>query len=255
MSWCLTSSHDLMRITTRCTLLSSPVLNPSLRVSCMLSWCFTRHVQGPCSRGRGRGRSRGASRGGSNSNRNTSSINTRPQCQACLKIGHTVATCWYRFDEEYVPEQRITTAATTSYSVDNSWYTDSGATDHITGELDKLTMHDAYNGTDQIHVPNGAGMEISHVGTYSIPTPHRNIVLNNVLHVPSACKNLISVHKFTLDNDMFIKFYPFYFLIKDRKTRKVLLHRSCKGGLYPLPPPTSKFQRLIFSAIRLFVDH
>jgi hypothetical protein len=54
---------------------------------------------------------------------------------------------------------------------------------------------------------------------------------------------------------MFIEFHPFYFSIKDRKTRKVLLHGPCKGGLYPLPPPTSKFQQLIFSAIRLSIDH
>jgi hypothetical protein len=47
------------------------------------------------------------------------------------------------------------------------------------------------------------------------PPPCRNLVLNIVLHVPAATKNLISVHKFTLDNDMFIEFHPFYFLIKD----------------------------------------
>jgi hypothetical protein len=84
-------------------------------------------------------------------------------------------------------------------------------------------------------------MEISRVGTSIIPTPCRNLVLNIVLHVPAATKNLISVHKFTLDNDMFIEFHPFYFLIKDQKMRKVLLHGPCKGGLYPLPPPSSKF--------------
>jgi hypothetical protein len=80
-------------------------------------------------------------------------------------------------------------------------------------------------------------MEISRVGTSIIPTPCRNLVL----HVPAATKNLISVHKFTLDNDMFIEFHPFYFLIKDQKTRKVLLHGPYKGGLYPLPLPSSKF--------------
>jgi hypothetical protein len=57
-------------------------------------------------------------------------------------------TCWYRFDEEYVSELCTVAAVTTSSASDNNWYTDSGATDRITGELDKLTMHDAYNGTD-----------------------------------------------------------------------------------------------------------
>jgi hypothetical protein len=92
-------------------------------------------------------------------------------------------------------------------------------------------MHDAYNGTDQIHVANGADMEITNVGTSIIPTPYCNIILNNVPHVSAATKNLTSVHKFTLDNDIFIEFHLFYFLIKDQKMKKVLLHGPCKCGL------------------------
>jgi hypothetical protein len=38
-----------------------------------------------------------------------------------------------------------------SYFIDNTWYTDTGATDHITGELEKLAVCDKYNGGDQIH--------------------------------------------------------------------------------------------------------
>jgi hypothetical protein len=32
--------------------------------------------------------------------------------------------------------------------VDTNWYIDSGATDHITGELEKLTVRDQYMGGD-----------------------------------------------------------------------------------------------------------
>jgi hypothetical protein len=32
--------------------------------------------------------------------------------------------------------------ATNSYGVDKNWYVDFGATDHITRELDKLTVRD-----------------------------------------------------------------------------------------------------------------
>jgi hypothetical protein len=42
-------------------------------------------------------------------------------------------------------------------------------------------------------------------------------MLNNALHVPSTHKSLISVHRFTLDNDTFIEFLPYFFLIKDQK--------------------------------------
>jgi hypothetical protein len=126
--------------------------------------------------------------------------------------------------------------------------------DHITSDLDYLTMHDPYTGHDQVHTANESGMDITRIGTSIIPTTTRLLTLTNVLHVPSANKNLISVHHFTLDNNTFIEFHPFFFLIKDRKTKKVLLRGHCKGGLYPLPPSTSKFYKLVFNAIKIFVD-
>jgi hypothetical protein len=141
-----------------------------------------------------------------------------------------------------------------SFGIDPNWYTDSGVTDHIIGALNKLTMHDPYFSNDQIHAINGSGMDITRVGKAIIPTPIRNLVLNHVLHVPSAHKNLIFVYRFTLDNDTFIEFHPYFFLIKDRKTKRVLLHGPCKGGLYPLPPSTSKFRKLVFSAIKIPIN-
>jgi hypothetical protein len=78
-------------------------------------------------------------------------------------------------------------------------------------------MHDPYAGTDQIHAANGKGMDITRVGKIVIPTPSRNLVLDNALHVPFAHKNLISVHHFTLDNDTFIEFHPYFFLSRIKK--------------------------------------
>jgi hypothetical protein len=115
-------------------------------------------------------------------------------------------------------------------------------------------MHDPYTGHDQVHVANGSGMDIIRIGTSIIPTTTRPLTLTNVLHVPSAHKNLIFVHRFTLDNDTFIEFHPCFFLIKDRKMKKVLLHGLCKGGFYPLPPSTSMFRKLVFNAIKISID-
>jgi hypothetical protein len=208
-------------------------------------------------RGNNHGRGRGLNNSGGFSNTSrtssgSSSNSTRPECQVCDKVGHTAKVCWYRYEDD-APDQRTATLASSS-GVNNNWYMDSGATDHITGDLDKLTMHDHYSGNDQIHVANGSGMDITRIGNSIIPTPRHNFVLHNVLHVPSTHKNLISVHRFTIDNDTFIEFHPYFFLINDRKMRKVLLHGQCKGGLYPLPPSTSKFQKLVFSAIKISVD-
>jgi hypothetical protein len=122
------------------------------------------------------------------------------------------------------------------YTVDNNWYTDTGATDHITSELDKLAIWERYNGTDQIHAANGSGMNIKHIGQYTICTPKKNLQLHNILHVPSTKKNLVSVHRLTSDNNVFLEFHPNFFVIKDRDTKNTLLEGPCNRGLYPLPP-------------------
>jgi hypothetical protein len=58
--------------------------------------------------------------------------------------------------------------------------------------------------------------------------------LRNILHAPQATKHLLSVHRFTRDNNVFFEYHPYHFFIKDTATRTPLLHGRCIGGLYPL---------------------
>jgi hypothetical protein len=60
-------------------------------------------------------------------------------------------------------------------------------------------------------------MQISHIGHSILRTPHDSLQLKDVLHVPVASKNLLSVHKLTLDNNAFMEFHPWFFFIKDRE--------------------------------------
>lgn len=157
-------------------------------------------------------------------------------CQVCGRLGHTALVCWYRFDEEYMPEKTSTAA---NYSGgDASWYADSGATDHVTGKLDKLALQEKYNDTDHIHTATGQGMDMSYVGHATVPSPVHDIHLNNTLFVPRTKKNLASVHMIASDNDAFLEFHPCVFFFKDRATRTVLLSGRCCNGLYPLPSST-----------------
>lgn len=135
-----------------------------------------------------------------------------------------------------------------SYGVDTNWYIDSGSTDHITNALENLTTHEQYTGHDQIHEANGKGMNISHIGNSIIHTPKRNFSFNNVLHVPSASKNLVSVHKFTTDNNVFLEFHPTFFCVKDLDT-KTLLRGSCCDGLYPMPPVPFEVHHIVRPSI------
>nr|CAE04324.1 OSJNBb0016D16.15 [Oryza sativa Japonica Group] len=119
-----------------------------------------------------------------------------PTCQVCFKRGHTAADCWYRFDEDYVADEKLAAAATNSY----------GATDHITGELEKLTTKEKYNGGEQIHTASGA-----------------------------AKKNLISASQLAADNSAFLELHSKFFSIKDLVTKDILLEGKCRHGLYLIP--------------------
>jgi hypothetical protein len=91
-------------------------------------------------------------------------------CQVYGKTGHTALRCYKRFDANHNGDDKHTNAATSSYNVDTDWYTNTGATDHITSELDKLTVREKYGGVDQVHTASGSGMPICHVGQSSIHT-------------------------------------------------------------------------------------
>jgi hypothetical protein len=180
--------------------------------------------------------SNGRGRGNFNSNK------PMPKCQLCKKESHTVVDCWYRFDESFVVPKDKSANTTThgGYGVDSNWYTDTGATDHVIGELNKMMIRDRYNGGEQIHTANGSGMDIKHIGRVICHTPEHKLFLNNVLHVPSTAKNLVSVHKLALDNLAYFEFHPNRFFIKDQTTKRTLLEGTCRGGLYPLPAAALK---------------
>jgi hypothetical protein len=92
--------------------------------------------------GRGRG-GFGRDRGG----RQGSNNDERPICQLCGKERHTVIKCYKCFDTSFtgVVENKSAGSATTSYGIDMKWYINSGATDNITGDLEKLTVRDEYS--------------------------------------------------------------------------------------------------------------
>jgi hypothetical protein len=74
---------------------------------------------------------------------------------------------------------------------------DSGATDHVTSELEKVTIRGKYRGQEQIHTtPNGASMKINHICHSVIKTPSHKILLNNILHVPAASKKNPSINRY-----------------------------------------------------------
>ncbi|XP_073360436.1 uncharacterized protein [Aegilops tauschii subsp. strangulata] len=91
----------------------------------------------------------------SNNSRRPSSSRARPRCQLCKKAGHEVMECWHRYDENFVPDSRHVAAAMREQGGEGVWYVDSGATDHVTSELEQLALREQYHGNDQIHTASG----------------------------------------------------------------------------------------------------
>ena len=147
-------------------------------------------------------------------------------------------------------EEKSANLAAPQYGVDTNWYLDSGATDHITGDLKKLIVRDRYNGNEQIHTTSGSGMDIKHIGRSAIHTLDRDLYLNNILHVPEANKSLISASRLAINNNSFVEIHPYSFYVKDRGTRKVLLQGKGRRGLYPLKHIGGNVTKHVLSATK-----
>jgi hypothetical protein len=202
---------------------------------------FGRGFSSNTNSGRGNwGRGRGSP---SSSNGRGSSSSFGPPltvCQVCNKPGHAAITCYHRFDHSYQLDNPTLAQAQAFYSsqaiIDDNWYPDTGATHHMTPDISNLNLNcDEYLGK----IGNGRGLPITHTGTASLSTPSLSFRLNNILHVPSACANLLLVSQFAKDNSIFFEFYANSFLIKDLLIGRILHRGPLKHGLYPLLPSTS----------------
>ncbi|PON39260.1 hypothetical protein PanWU01x14_306510 [Parasponia andersonii] len=96
------------------------------------------------------------------------------------------------------------------FQIDPNCYPDSGATNHLSPDENNLMAKNEFYSTEKIHMGNGAGLLIKHIGQshFSSRDKTRLLYLNYLLHVPNITKNLISVSKFAKDNKCFFEFHP-----------------------------------------------
>nr|KYP60838.1 Retrovirus-related Pol polyprotein from transposon TNT 1-94 [Cajanus cajan] len=186
-------------------------------------------------------------------------------CQICGKNGHIALDCWNRYNQEYQTQPQAhasqmyhhnnasgdaTMLATPSIVVDPLWYPDSGASHHITHDDSTLSTKNTYTGSDKVNIGNGTGLNIHHVGHSYLHCPKfsKTVILNNLLHVPSITKKLLSVSQFARDNHVFFEFYPNFCTVKTQGTRETVLQGQLRGGLYVFPPMHKVQPALAFSA-------
>ncbi|KAH7655738.1 Zinc finger CCHC-type protein [Dioscorea alata] len=146
----------------------------------------------------------------------------RTQCQICGKMGHLAIDCFNRNNNNDYPAQQFLSRpseqsanyASPSAVVDPSWYFDTGTTDHITPDLNKLNISDEYRGDDKLLIGNGNQLFISHYGSTILPSMSNSICLKDILVVPKLTKSLLSVSKLIRNNPTFIEFYPDHCVLK-----------------------------------------
>lgn len=78
-------------------------------------------------------------------------------------------------------------------------------------------------------------MPISHYGNSVYSRPHKNFLFKDTLLVPKITKSLFSIQIFVTDNHFSFEIWPFYFLIKDQKTKEILLCKPSENGFYVFP--------------------
>jgi hypothetical protein len=194
------------------------------------SAAFTASCSNKSASARGGGHaSRGSrSRGGNRYQRN------RPiRCQICRGEGHYATSCRDRYSHSsnIANIMEAFTSCTLNDNQDSDWYTDTGATAHMTNDATQLDKSNTYTGKDRVIVGNGASFPISHTDTIS---PTSSLTLKDVLVVPGLTKNLISISKLTSDFPFSITFTNDRFIIQNQVTRRVVATGRRENGLYVL---------------------
>jgi len=124
------------------------------------------------------------------------------------------------------------------------WFPNTGVNQHITPDLVTLTDSAPYLGNDHLHVGDGKGLSISHIGHTMLCSPKRTFTSSNILHIPHITKPLLSVQKIYHDNNVYFEFHVSMFCVKDLTTKAVLLSgqsncRTCAASRLKHPPLNS----------------
>ncbi|KAE8705435.1 hypothetical protein F3Y22_tig00110429pilonHSYRG01243 [Hibiscus syriacus] len=146
------------------------------------------------------------------------------KCYNCGKMGHMAKDCWTKkkpvesntatscskensedgWDAEALfatEEEELALTVTTPERIDykNDWIVDSGCSNHMTGDKQKLQNLSEYNGGRVVVTADNSRLPITHIGK-TIVTPRYNtnqVQLQDVYHVPGMKKNLLSVAQLT----------------------------------------------------------
>lgn len=120
----------------------------------------------------------------------------------------------------------------TGPSLSNTWYLDSGASNHMTSSPSKLYHVVPYTGTFSVQAANGDHPPIVSVGDAPGPFP-----LTNVFVSPYLATNLVSVGQL-VENNYEVSFSSSGCLVQDQESGAVIARGPKRGRLFTLPVST-----------------
>ena len=136
-----------------------------------------------------------------------------------MKPNHHACNCYNCNNMDTYPQNRspnrpqanMVTSSTNfimspSAIIDNAWFGDSSATNHVISDLYQPSIDTHYNGEDQFVVGNGQELSINRIVSFKLLCVTRPLHLNKILYVPSITQSLLSVTQFTKDNNVFWNF-------------------------------------------------
>ncbi|KAE8713005.1 flocculation protein FLO11-like [Hibiscus syriacus] len=143
----------------------------------------------------------------------------------------------YTTASEWAPTDIESAMHTMSLSQsDPNWYMDTGATSHMTSTQGNLSSYVNMSKDNSVTVGSGQSIPIRGYGHTVLPSPNPPLYLKHVLHTPNLIKNLVSVRKFTTDNNVSVVFDPCGFSVHDLQTGRRLMRCDSTSSLYPITP-------------------
>ncbi|RVX06816.1 Retrovirus-related Pol polyprotein from transposon RE2 [Vitis vinifera] len=181
------------------------------------------------------------SRGGRSGNRGRGQ---RPQCTYCNKLGHTRDRCYQLHgrpprtahiaqSSNPLLSRPNSAASSTSQSIN---LTDSGASDHISGNKHLFSSITTTSILPTVTLANGSQTMAKGIG---LAHPLPSLLLHSVLYAPECPFHLISISKITRTFNYSITFSDKSVILQDWSTGKTIGIGRESQGLYYLTSPSS----------------
>src|SRR3954466_1566249 len=105
-------------------------------------------------------------------------------CQICFRRGHRAPDCCHLShffcSTKKLQPQALSAQSSLQLAYDPSWYPDTGASTHMTGDATLLQKRFSYGGPDSVQLGNGDRLPVSPIGNTALSLGLSSFLHNNV---------------------------------------------------------------------------